>query len=191
MPEARITFDENQIRQIQEAMNALPGLLAYRVQGFGLRGAAEAVRLSARFLAPVGKPRRVYRGRGRGSFFTEGGTLRDSHRVGLSSSKPPLLNVRIPGSAGVLIAGEPKAPHVVFMNWGFTTRNGRKIDPGTHTYIGYLTKAFLSTRDAQVRFFRAGATKALIRIGNQIRSGRVPGVVARLSVGPSLLQALR
>ena len=195
MPAARVGFNPEQLRKVQEAMNALPGLLVHRVQGFGLRDAAKVVRTKAMSIAPVGQPRRVYRGRGRGSFFTAGGTLRDSHRVGLSSSTPPLLNVRIPGSAAVLIAGEPKAPHWVFMNYGFTTRSGRKINPGdttaTGAQIGYLTKSLMSTRDAQVHAFQIGATKALIRVGNQIRSGRAPGIVARLSVGPTLLQAIR
>ena len=170
MPELRLTVER--LEQVDTAIRALPGLLAFRVQGRGLRAAAEVVVRGARILAPIGPARRVYRGRaGGGGFFdTQGGALKDSFRAGLSASSPKGVGFKVPGSAAAAFGGGPGAAHVNLIEYGFTTRDGRRIDASGRVNFSPMRKALLSTSGAQLQAFQVAATKALVRTANQIRN---------------------
>lgn len=162
---------EMNIGAIRAGMEALPGLVAHRVQGFGLQAAANVVAGRARLLVPVARQSRRVRGE-----TIQPGSLRRSIRASRTAARVAGLRRKIPGAAGVLIAGGPRARHVNLIEYGFTARNGRHI-PGT----AFLEKALLTTTNEQVKAFGIGATRALVRVARQIREDTAPATIRRLA----------
>ena len=161
MPLIDIQEKEN-IRKLKEGLDSLPGMLAYRVQGKALQASARVVQRNARFIVPVSS-----------------GALRDSIRTGISSSRIPGVKKKVPGSAAVLIAGGKGARHVNLIEYGFTTRSGRRIDAASRPGFGFLSKSVESTVSQQLQAFGVEATKGFIRAGKQIRSGNVPANIRK------------
>ena len=132
-----IDFNFGGFPEIRRAMDALPGLLAERVQGDGLIAAARVARKQARSLVPVstGALRRTIR------------TRRVSQRVDTLRGRR-----RVPGAAAQVLAGQSgrttRGRERQAVIYAAIVEYGRIRNRGTAK--PYLLPALIGTRSAQL-----------------------------------------
>ena len=151
-------FDE-----LIKAMEALPGLLAERVQGDGLIAAARAARDEARQTSEFSDKTRKLRA-----------LIRAKRRSQKVETAFGFKNV--PGAAAVLTAGGPGARHAMLVEYG----HGGPHPAPPHPYlepavVNNLTRLFGVSAAAMRRSFE--------RLGRQLAAGRVPRISRRLLAG--------
>ena len=150
-------IDIQGIEQLYKAMvQALPGLLAERVQGDGLVAAARVVRNTARASVPVrtGALQRSIKVRRRSQWvYTSGGRK------------------RVAGAAAQVVAGGRGARHAILVEYG-TVRVPAQP---------YLEPGLLSTRSAQLAALRFGMQASFVKIGRQLQTGQTTALVRRLA----------
>ena len=147
--EIKVGEYERTIRNIK----ALPGLMAYRVQGDGLAASSRVVRNEARVLVPVvtGALQRSLRSRRRRQTV-------ETYRG----------RVKVPGAAARTYAGGEGARHAFLVEYGGETN--RAPHP-------YLFPALISTKSQQI----ASAGAAMQRSWAKISAGNINQVLRRLA----------
>ena len=150
-----IDFNFEGFPETLRAIDALPGLLAERVQGFGLLAAAQVVRLEAQKLVPVrtGALQRTIRAR------------RVSQRIQTASGRK-----NVPGAAAQVLAGQSGRTtrgrsqsaviYAVVVEYGLI-RNRATAQP-------YLEPALIGTRTRQLATAVAAMRQEYPRIQRQL-----------------------
>lgn len=141
------------LREIYAGIDRLPVALGQRVQGRGLRAAAEVAAQTARSLVQV-----------------DTGRLRDSIRVRSVSARVETFRgtVRVPGAQAQLRAGEPYA-HLVELG---------TVHSEAHPF---LAPAAMGTSGAQLQAAATAMRREFGRLERDLRSGRTTRTTLRLA----------
>lgn len=144
------------IEDINRALQALPGLMAARVQGDGLIAAARVARGHAQSLVPV-----------------RTGALKKSLRARRRAQTIETLTgrKRVPGAAAQLVAGGKGARHAALVEYG-TIRAAAQP---------YLEPALLATRSTQLRAAAQALRKSFVRLEGALKKGSVSSTLTRLA----------
>ncbi|WP_425152892.1 HK97-gp10 family putative phage morphogenesis protein [Candidatus Palauibacter sp.] len=140
---------------VAAAMDALPGLVAERVQGDGLAAAARVVRDEARETA---------------AFTDRTGRLRASIRSGRRAEVVDTGRgrKRVPGASAVV---EVRAPHAHLIEYG-------TVRAPAHPF---LEPAVIATRTRQLSAAVAAMGRSFKRIATQLAAGKVARITRRLA----------
>ena len=138
--------------ELVQAMDALPGLVAERVQGDGLIAVARVVRDEAKVLVPV-----------------RTGALRASIRTRRVAAR--VSGKRVAGAAARVVAGGAAAPHAALVEYG-------TVRAPAHPY---LEPALLGTQTRQLAAAGAAMARSFIRIGRALEAGTTTRIVRRLA----------